>query len=148
MAVGDLIAPSHLLRRVATTTTTANSGNITTTETSVATVSGVLEAGQRYGITVYSRWAASAVGSPSAETTLARIREDSVSGTEITAGQVGLMTASTVGFSLVLYAEYTAVTTGSKTFAFTGIRNGGANNHTLRASTSAPCLFFVDLILS
>lgn len=149
MAVGDLIPPSFLLRRLATTTITAASATFTTTEVSLATVTAVVEAGQRYAIVADNlKFSASAVASPSLEATLARIREDTLTGAEVGANQVGILTASTVGFGLRVYTEWTAPASASKTFHLTAIRQSGANNHVLRGATTAPCFLYVDLILS
>ncbi len=148
MAVGDLIPPSYLLRRVATTTITAASGTFTA-DTSVATVTGVLEAGQRYAIVAQNvRFSASAVGSPSLEAAMIRIREDNLAGAEIGANQLGILTSSTIGFSVPVYTEWTAPVSGSKTFALTAVRQSGANNLQMRGSTGVPGFFYIELILS
>lgn len=148
MAVGDLIPPSYLLRRVNTTPITAASGTFTTTETALATVTGVLEAGQRYAIVADNvRFSASAVGSPSLEAAMVRIREDNLTGTEIGANQIGILTSSTIGFGIRVYTEFTAAATGAKTFQLTAVRQSGANNIQMRGSTGVPGFLTIDMIL-
>lgn len=148
MAVGEVIPPAYLLRRIATTPITVASGTFTA-ETALATVTGVLEAGQRYAVVADNiRFSASAVGSPSLEAVMVRLREDNISGAEMGANQLGIPTASTIGFGMRIYSEWTAPVTGSKTFQLAAGRQSGGNNIQMRASTGVPAFLYIDLILS
>ncbi|MEV6348576.1 hypothetical protein [Actinoplanes sp. NPDC051851] len=145
MASGDVLANAEIATRVGQNTITANTSTFTA-ETLIVSVTVNVEAGKRYKISGELRPCASAVASPSAECNIVRIREDSLTGTQVQAAQVYLATASTAGFQVVLYADYTAVATGTKTFVLTSIRQAGANTHFVTAGTTAPGVITVDYL--
>lgn len=147
MAAGDPIPWSYIATRVATGTLTSDSGTWAGTETgSLLSVSPALVNGLKYGITLFTHISAAAVASPSAESSIIRIREDNATGNQLHGAQIYLGTASANGFALMAYTEFTAVATAAKTFVVTGQRGGGANNHQIRAGGTRPTFLTVELI--
>jgi hypothetical protein len=138
-----VLNPKRIFTHVITADSTTWSG---TESGALMTVTGPVVSGERYKIEFYGKVQASAVGSPSTEVALMRIREDNASGTEVAAGQMYLYSASSVGFTTTVKAEWVASSTATKTFVFTGQRNGGANTHFLRANSVSPCYLSLDLI--
>lgn len=143
MTSGAKITNEVIATRVATATTTADSSTFTA-ETQVATVTAYLVSGRTYAVEVKNtRWSSSVA----ADTAAVRLREDSVSGTQMNAMVVGIPTTTTSGFGAgLVYAEFTAGVTGNKTFSLTGSRNSGTGNIQLRASATAPTYLTVTLI--
>jgi hypothetical protein len=123
--------------KVTTTTVSADTSTYTTTEALLATFSATLVSGRGYAVEADLAVVASAVASPSAEVSLVRLREDNLTGSQLAQVNVYLVSTSSAGFPTRLYAEYTAVSSGSKTFAITGVRNGGANSHKLHGAAGA-----------
>lgn len=141
VAAGQIIDVDDVFRRMASATFTTNSGNITTTETSVGSVAASLVSGRTYAVWFHG----AADTSVAADTADCRLREDSVSGTEMTLRRVYLHDASG-RFPVVLYAEYTAVATAAKTFHATYVRGSGGGNIIRVASATIPTYLFVDYI--
>jgi hypothetical protein len=79
-----------------------------------------------------------------------RIREDSVSGTQLQfSGNIHLPTTTGNGFPTFLFATYTAAATASKTFVLTGQRTAGTGTaHRIRGSSSSPGYLVVERIVS
>ncbi|WP_045746381.1 hypothetical protein [Actinoplanes rectilineatus] len=143
MAAGDIITAADIATRVGTTSVVADSGNITTAQVVTMTVTAYLETNRAYAITGLARISSTTAG----DSAICRIREDSLTGTEIASGQVYAATNSTVGYSAPpLYAQYVAIATGNKTFVYTVIRNLGGGNCQQRASAVSPGWLLVDLI--
>ena len=132
-------APSSgIKQRLATSTRTTTPGTftaetITDTVTFNAVNTGV------YGINYIGSFASS-VG-----TDLIRnfLREDNVTGTSRCGGSWPLPAANTAQF-IVLYAEWTATATGSKTFVATGQRLSGTGNITASGSVNSPAVLSVE----
>jgi hypothetical protein len=129
--------------RIATNIVTADSAAFTA-ETVVMTIVAPLVIGRTYAIWAFPRLASTIDN----DDVLARIREDSVSGTEL---QVDLqeLTAdnqSGVGQTYDIYAQYTAVATGSKTFVVTAQRNAGTGSVRLENASTRPSYAFVEYI--
>ena len=142
MASGDKIFNSVIATRVATTTVASNSGTFTSTEVSLVSVTGYLEAGKRYLIRYPARFQSSVAG----DNVQVRIREDSVSGNQLQACQVGIPTTSTVGFDVLAEVEFTAGASANKTFTLTGQRGTGTGNITMLAAASSARTFTITLI--
>ncbi|BAL87290.1 hypothetical protein AMIS_20700 [Actinoplanes missouriensis 431] len=147
MPAGQVLSAALLARRVNTAKLTADSATFTA-ETSVLTVAGVLVAGWTYAIVADVRLSISTGTFPVNETNQLRIREDGVSGTQLNIGQYAILSNSGVGFTCRIHAEYTAVASGSKTFALTSQRNSGSANHQVRGSAAAPGFLFIELLSS
>jgi hypothetical protein len=124
------------------TAVTADSATFTTTETTMIEHTATLEDGRTYGIITTGNFGSSVAG----DAVVARLRLDSDTGTQIQGGQVYCGTTSTVGFTIVMYAEYTATADGDQVFVLTGDRNSGTGNIKLEASTSSPAYISVRLI--
>lgn len=129
MAAGDPIPWSNISTRVAVANATADSAAFTTTESLILSASGFVVAGQRYACVARGNWGSTVTG----DTIIDRIREDSVTGNVLATGQLANVNTSSVGWSDMLYGEYTAAATAAKTFVLTGVRNGGTGNCLLRA---------------
>lgn len=130
-----------LNRRLQTTTRTSNSGTFTA-ETSLDTVTASLTSGRRYKVVYLARIQSSVADGY----TRGRIREDNVSGTQLVDGQMPTTIAANQSIILALECEYTAVSTGSKTFAATAQRQAGTGNLTATASATSPTLLYVEYI--
>lgn len=141
IAAGQIIDVDDMQWRIATTIATSTTSTITTTETVTDTVTGDLVAGRTYKITLETGVSVSV----QADQFLARIREDSLVGTQLQARRVGNhSTAQT--YSLHVEVEYTAVSTGAKTFVATLVRSSGAGNITRSGSASTPEYFYIDYV--
>jgi len=127
-----------LTRRINTTIRTSNSGTFTA-ETVTDTVTGTLTSTRLYTVCA---WFLSQ-SSVAADSATPRIREDNVSGTQIQATRIQYPIAS-VGFMTFLYGEYTAVSSGSKSFVLTGIRASGTGNISFIASAGNPTYFWIE----
>lgn len=128
-------------RRIQTTIRTTTSATFTTTETSINTVTAALETGKVYQI----RWATEARSSVADDTAKFRIREDTISGTILQETVVVTPVAST-DFPAILEGEFTAVSTGNKTFVGTCVRNTGSGNISVSATSNAPHYLYVDYV--
>jgi hypothetical protein len=127
--LADLIEDSTVSAAV-----TADSATVTTTETTTITLVAAVEAGAVYQISSYARISSSVAG----DVVTTRIREDTSVGAQIQGGQVECSTTSTTGYSNSLSTEFTAASTGNKTFVFTIVRGGGTGNIIHRAAATAP----------
>lgn len=147
-ATGDRISPSETVTRLTngTTTLSADSSTWAGTESgAVMTVTVSLINGFVYGLTFFGIVSADVANDAS----LMRIREGDGAGTQITAAPVFMPTTLGTGWTIMLYAEYTAVATGSKPFIITGQRNVGTGTaHRIRASAVRQAFFTVDRIVS
>lgn len=129
--------------RIATDIDVSDSATFTTTETTVQSVTADLVSGRIYGIHFYGH-ANSSVGT---DHVVFRIREDNSTGTELQSDVVGVDGSTTLGTKSELYAEYTAVATGSKTFVVAGIRTAASTgNCFLEAGSNRPSYLYVDYI--
>lgn len=142
MASGDKLTNEVIATRVATNPVTASSSTFTNTEVSLATVTAYLIDGKRYLVKYPARFSVATA----AQLVTARLREDTVSGTQLQAAQVYCHSTDSVGFDLPIEVEYTATVTGNKTFVFTGQRNGGSGNVTMLAAASSTRCLTVTLI--
>lgn len=127
--------------RIATAQVTVNSASITTI-TQVASITGNLVAGRTYALSLRARVSSSTLG----DFVLGRIKNDSVSGTDITVNGVAFNTVSNSGISLDVYGEYTATVTGPKTFSGTIELAGGTGPCVLRCSATGPTFLYCDYI--
>lgn len=141
IAAGQIIDVDDIIRRVGTTIATTTTAAITTTETVTDTVSATLVLGRTYAIWSMTGYSVSV----QTDQFLGRIREDGLSGTQLQAIRIGNhSTAQTYGHHM--YAEYTAVASGSKTFVTTLIRSSGTGNITRSGSASVPQYLFVEYL--
>lgn len=128
--------------RIATTVYDTDSSNFTTSETEIASVTASLVSGRTYRVRMVTRIGTSVandIGTP-------RIREDNTSGTEMTVDYLALPNAGTAGNWYSAEAEYTAVSTGNKTFVGTCLRGGGTGNLRREAASTRPTYIYVDYI--
>lgn len=146
MAAGDPIPWSYIAKRVDDAELTADSSTWSGTESgSLMSVSPTLVSGLTYKVSAFVVVSSDVA----ADTAGMRLREDSSSGTQFQLAPVYLPTTSANGFALSIYAEYTAVSDGAKTFVLTGQRTTGTGTaHRIRASSSRKAYMRVDLILS
>ena len=134
-----------------TTFVTTLSGTWTGTETVGATFSASVVSGQTYAIVVDAFIRITTGGSGLlTEGNIVRIREDSLTGNQLQGSQVALLSGGSGGNPIHLYAEYTAVSTGAKTFVLTGNRNGTGSTGTyaVMGSASSPSVFRVQPIVN
>lgn len=127
--------------RIAGTLRTSSSGNITTTETTVDTVTAPLVSGRTYGIW----WFSQAQSSVAADTAVARLREDNSTGTRMTIKRMAIP-ESGQNYQIAHYGEYVAVSTGDKTFVGTLTRGSGTGNITSPASSTSLCSIYVEYV--
>lgn len=127
--------------RIQTSTITADTATITTTETEVGTITAALVSGRKYRVVMDFGFTVSVA----TDHHFARIREDNSAGTQIQGRRLtGATTAQT--YYGRLETEYTAVSTGNKTFSATFVRTAGTGNIKLSANANSPTLIYVDYI--
>jgi hypothetical protein len=141
LAGGGAIAGSPTVR-VATTIVTSDSGNVTTTETAVISVTGPVVQGRTYRITFIGEISTSQTG----VFTLTRIRADSATGDNLMfRREYSVDLARPLPYQLE--AEYEHVDPDEdKTFVFTLLRETGTGNHWLNAAAAAPAYMYLDYI--
>jgi len=127
-------------QRIATTTETTISAGFTT-ETIINTVTAELVSGRTYAIGLFTG-IVSTIAGDNAEY---RIREDSVAGTQLQVIRRDLL-ATNITEVVFLYAQYTAVATGSKTFVGTGFRQAGTGTLTRNSSATSPSYMYVEYV--
>lgn len=131
--------------RIATNIVTADSGTFTTTETQVQSVTAALVTGRIYRV----RWWVHYGSSVSGDRVTFRIREDNVSGNtlqEVAANGGANHGASSVGDMMEVEVEFTAVSTGNKTFSATMVRASGTGNVQLEGATTRPNYLYVEYV--
>lgn len=129
-------------RRIATTADTSDSSSFTTTETLVSTVTAALVSGRTYRITFQSL-----IRSTAADDRIGvNIREDNVTGTTLMVSDWKIHNNTTTGSPIRLEAEYTASSTGNKTFIVGVGRSNGTGTITARGAASAPRYLYVDYV--
>lgn len=133
-AVGDPIVLNLASGyRVATSTYTSDSSTFTTSTTEVMSVTGSLISGVTYRVVAEFNLDATV----STDVGVARLIEDSTAGTNIDQARVPLGGSSGgSGVKVMLTAEYTASSTGSKTFVVTGERNSGTGTWRRESSSN------------
>lgn len=145
IAAGRIVTVADFQRLVgAAANRTANSATFTTTEVVLDTITVSLVAGTAYRI-IWDSAVSSTTGALS-EAFRGRIRDTNVAGTELQVRTYGLPIANTA-FATRVEAEFTASSTGAKTFVATGHRlPAGAGTLTSTAGGTAPTLFRVELV--
>lgn len=129
--------------RIATVIHTASSVGAVTSETEVASITAALVSGRTYRVTV-DYPVRFTVATDMFD---ARIREDNSSGTQIQRRTPSVSVAGGGSNTLVrLEVEYTALSTGNKTFSFTIARMSGTGSGTPVPSATAPGYMYVDYI--
>jgi hypothetical protein len=106
-----------------------------------STVTAALVTGRTYRV----RFVGTLQSSVASDSGNVRLREDSVAGTQINLVRVAL-SESNAGFLAMVEGEYTAVSTGNKTFVATGVRNTGTGNLLFPAAATQPRQLYVDYI--
>lgn len=144
-AGASVIAAAVSGERIATNIVTADSGTFTTTETQVQSVTAALVTGRTYRVYWYAHYGSSVSG----DRMNFRIREDTVSGNtlqEIAGSGQATHGASSLGDMMIVEAEFTAVSTGNKTFSATMVRSSGTGNAQLEGAATRPNYLYVDYI--
>lgn len=143
---GDpILAPdiNELIDRQQTVIATSDSSTWGGTETQYTSITFSAIDGARYKI----RYNARISTDVAADASVIRIREDTSAGNVLQFQQVYLPTTSANAWPCVMYAEWTATGTGSKTIVLTGQRLIGTGTaHRVRASGQAPAYLYVDRI--
>lgn len=116
------------------TAVTAAGSSYTSAETLFATVTIAVVTGVTYAITADFAISTSLAN----DIDFPRIREDSISGTQLQGKNLIMPTVAGSGYPGHLYAEYVAVGTGNKSFVLTGNRIVGTGAHTQQAAANTP----------
>lgn len=140
----DSYLDGRLPARIATNTRTTVSSGITTTETVIDSVTAALVSGRTYKV----RWTAAIGVSVAGDTSFVRLREDNLAGTQMNILRVhGVSTGGTgTRWPAEIEAEYTAASTGNKTFVGTLVRATGTGSHTIQGDSSFPVLLTVEYV--
>lgn len=138
----QLIAGRIPGERIATAIETSDSSTFTTGDTEVASLTAALVSGRTYRV----RFSGGFVSTVSGDIVLGRIREDTSAGTVLQEKNRNIGTTSGAGEGFEFEAEYTAVSTGSKTFVVTSVRNGGTGTLHRDGAAVRPSYFYVDYI--
>jgi hypothetical protein len=126
--------------RKGTTVRTTDSANVTS-EAIIDSVTASLITGKIYKITWHGRFQSSVAG----DDALFRIREDSLTGTEIASVAEDLTVIGRQARSTI-EVEFTAVATASKTFKATLERLAGTGGLHGDAAVAGPTYFYVDYV--
>jgi len=127
-------------RRIATTVRTTNSASFTS-ETLINSVTASLVSGKTYRV----KWMVDVASTVAGDLARVRLRQDSVAGTEMQLVN-RLLHGTTTDYQAVLEAEYTAGSTGNKTFVGTVTRQFGTGNLACNANANQPQYLYVDYI--
>lgn len=140
----DALNANLIEERDGVTPIIADSSTWGATEASITTVVATLESGDKYKIWFTGRISTDVA----ADASNLRIREDNLTGTQLQLHQVYLPTTTGNGWGTYFYAEYTAVSSASKTFALTAQRSIGTGTaHRIRAATNAPGYLAVERVM-
>lgn len=140
--IDDAGAGGPTYRAATATPRTSTSSSVTTSETAVDTVVASLVTGRTYRVT----WELPVTVSDVTGIHFLRIREDSATGTQLNIRRYMQAGSTAQSFPFRLEAEYTAVSTGNKTFAGTFIRAAGAGSLTSHAASGVPAYMYVDYV--
>lgn len=146
LVTADGLNANHVEEREEASAITSDSSTWDDTpEVSAMTVTSDLVSGDLYKIWFMGRVSTDVAG----DYTGLRIREDSISGTQLQfSGNIYLPTTTGNGFPQYLYAQYTAVATAAKTFVLTGARQAGTGTaHRIRAASSSPAYFVCERVM-
>lgn len=127
-------------RRIATTIRTTNTTSFTA-ETLINSVTASLENGKTYRV----RWVADVASTVADDLARLRLRQDSLAGTEMQLIN-RLLHGTTTDYPVILEAEYTAGSTGNKTFVGTCARQFGTGTLACNANATQPQYLYVDYI--
>lgn len=139
-AVNALLArPGALVGSVSAVTSDSSTF---TSETEVQTVTAPLVSGSSYKVC----WMPHLIGNTSGALIVARMRENSVVGTAFQSMLIASPTADpgNHGHGGLMVGRFTAVSTGNKTFSFTGTLQSGSGNVRLDAAADRPALAWVE----
>lgn len=127
--------------RIATTIETADSP-LVTAQTTVISLTAPLVIDRTYKITLNI-----GVDSQTVNDRMAvRIREDDVTGTQMQTTTVVVVAATGSNYRACIEAEFTAITTGNKTFVGTLTLSTGTGDIFMSASPIAPSYLYADYI--
>ena len=126
--------------RIATTEVTSSSSTFTTTEIDVASVTAPLVSGRTYLVYFDGAFNTSTTG----DIVRGRLREDNTTGSVRQTRDTPAMTSGATVEPLIMQAEYTAVSTGDKTFVATAVRLTGTGTPNLQAASGFPSFLWVD----
>lgn len=129
--------------RIATDVSTSDSSDFTDTEIEVQSVTAALVEGRTYTVVLDT----SISGDTVDDEVGVRIREDAVSGSFVQ-NRRSYVSSSTSSFGdyVRVQGEYTATSTGDKTFIATATRISGAGTSSRHGSSSSPSYMYVDYI--
>src|SRR5690606_14400244 len=143
---GDIITvPTVPGSRIATQIETSDSASFTSTRVEVSSVIAALVVGRIYRVRAHTRFKSSNAG----DNVLSQIRENDSNGAVLTADERKVsdtQNGTTIGTVFNFEAEYTASSTGEKTFSLTGARTSGSGNCSMEADAVRPTYFYVDYI--
>lgn len=143
---GDVVYAAdinELIDRQNTTIFTGDSSTWSNTEVSVMSITIAAVAGAKYKIIFEGRVSTDVA----ADGAVMRIREDNLTGNQLSYLPVYLPTTAGNGWQSRVYAEWTAASTANKTFVVTGQRTIGTGvAHRIRAAGNGPAYFYVDRI--
>ncbi|HEX6579222.1 MAG TPA: hypothetical protein VF082_12730 [Jiangellaceae bacterium] len=143
-SAGDQLVAGRIPgERINTAIRTAGSASVTTTETIIDTVTAALVSGRTYRIT----WDFAFTISVATDQHFARIREDNTTGTQLQGFRIA-PGATASSYPCHKEAEYTAVSTGNKTFVGTFVRTSGTGNVSSLGAATNPQYLYVDYIRS
>lgn len=120
---------------------TANSGNVTGTETIIMTLTEALNIGATYRLSFRGHIDTSVSGDDAS----VKIREDDASGTILNQHGFDIPSAS-FPVLVSLEGEYTATVDGNKTFVVTLVRTAGTGNLVKVGAATQPAYFYLDYI--
>jgi hypothetical protein len=111
-------------------------------ETQIFSITANLVVGRVYRVSLYSH----VNSSTPTDDGNARIREDSITGTELQVDRVDIQNSATTGRMCYMEFEYKASVTGSKTFVVTMTRSAGAATPFFECAANRPLYMMIDYI--
>lgn len=145
MAAGDDVNFPDIATRVGTASLTTNSATWTTAESAaLITVTASLVNGWTYKVMATMK----VNSTVAADVAFMRLREDTAGGSQDDAANIYMGTTNSNGFPVVLYTEYTASATATKSFVITGSRASGTGTQGIVCSVNRPCWLTIDRIVS
>ncbi|MFY1658582.1 hypothetical protein [Micromonospora sp. WMMD1274] len=143
---GDYITPAeaNVGRRVGDPTVRTSDSAAFTGETVIDSVTVPVVSGRTYKIRWTVAWGSTVAG----DSVFSRIRVDDLAGAQLQIMRVSVVATGGAGtrWDGTVEGEYTAVSTGNKTFVGTGARATGTGNISAKAASDFPIRLYVECV--
>jgi hypothetical protein len=124
------------------TTQTSDGSGFTTTRADQMSITVPVVSGRTYAVWHTAQYASSAAG----DSVIARIWQDSSSGTELQSGVIYIDTTGTLGYLAYVTRLWVAGSTGDQTFVVDAVRSAGSGTCRLEAASNRPAYLGVNYV--